>query len=303
MAMSDTLNAGSSNPTWRDYLTLTKPRVVAVLVLTSMVGMLLARPVLPSVELFILANLGIGLAASAAAAVNHVVDRRIDALMSRTKHRPVSEGKVSPINALLFAFALGVTGLGILVIVANPLTALLTFASIIGYAVIYTLYLKRATPQNIVIGGLAGAAPPLLGWVAVTNTIDPYALLLVAIIFAWTPPHFWALCIAKKDDYATADVPMLPVTHGDDYTRLQMLLYTILMVLVTMLPYLSGMSGVLYLLGVTIINARFLMLLKKHSDTKDPHDAMALFWYSIRYIMWLFLFLLVDHFVPLVYLP
>ncbi len=303
MAMSDTLNAGSSNPTWRDYLTLTKPRVVAVLVLTSMVGMLLARPVLPSVELFILANLGIGLAASAAAAVNHVVDRRIDAMMSRTKHRPVSEGKVSPINALLFAFALGVTGLGILVIVANPLTALLTFASIIGYAVIYTLYLKRATPQNIVIGGLAGAAPPLLGWVAVTNTIDPYALLLVAIIFAWTPPHFWALCIAKKEDYATADVPMLPVTHGDEYTRLQMLLYTILMVLVTMLPYLSGMSGVLYLLGVTIINARFLMLLKKHSDTKDPQDAMALFWYSIRYIMWLFLFLLVDHFVPLVYLP
>lgn len=303
MAISDTLNAGSSNPTWRDYLTLTKPRVVAVLVLTSMVGMLLARPVLPSVELFILANLGIGLAASAAAAVNHVVDRRIDAMMTRTKHRPVSEGKVSPINALLFAFALGVTGLGILVIVANPLTALLTFASIIGYAVIYTLYLKRATPQNIVIGGLAGAAPPLLGWVAVTNTIDPYALLLVAIIFAWTPPHFWALCIAKKEDYATADVPMLPVTHGDEYTRLQMLLYTILMVLVTMLPYLSGMSGVLYLLGVTIINARFLILLKKHSDTKDPQDAMALFWYSIRYIMWLFLFLLVDHFVPLVYLP
>ena len=291
MAISDTLNAGSSNPTWRDYLTLTKPRVVAVLVLTSMVGMLLARPVLPSVELFILANLGIGLAASAAAAVNHVVDRRIDAMMTRTKHRPVSEGKVSPINALLFAFALGVTGLGILVIVANPLTALLTFASIIGYAVIYTLYLKRATPQNIVIGGLAGAAPPLLGWVAVTNTIDPYALLLVAIIFAWTPPHFWALCIAKKEDYATADVPMLPVTHGDEYTRLQMLLYTILMVLVTMLPYLSGMSGVLYLLGVTIINARFLILLKKHSDTKDPQDAMALFWYSIRYIMWLFLFL------------
>ena len=202
----------------------------------------------------------------------------------------------------MFAFVLGTSGLSMLIIVANLLTALLTFASIIGYAVIYTLYLKRATPQNIVIGGLAGAAPPLLGWVAVTNTIDPHALLLVAIIFAWTPPHFWALCIAKKEDYATADVPMLPVTHGDEYTRLQMLLYTILMVLVTMLPYLSGMSGVLYLLGVTIINARFLILLKKHSDTKDPQDAMALFWYSIRYIMWLFLFLLVDHFVPLVYL-
>lgn len=299
MAMSDTLNARPTDPTWRDYLTLTKPRVVAVLVLTSMVGMLLARPVLPSVELFVLANLGIGLAASAAAAVNHVVDRRIDAMMSRTKHRPVSEGKVSPFNALLFAFILGVTGLGILTVVANPLTALLTFASIIGYAVIYTLYLKRATPQNIVIGGIAGAAPPLLGWVAVTGTIDPHALLLVAIIFVWTPPHFWALCIAKKEEYAQADVPMLPVTHGEEYTRLQMLLYTILMVIVTVLPYLSGMSGLLYLLGVTVINTRFLMLLKKHWDTKESKDAMTLFWYSIRYIMWLFLFLLVDHFVLL----
>jgi protoheme IX farnesyltransferase len=283
MAMSDTLNARPTDPTWRDYLTLTKPRVVAVLVLTSMVGMLLARPVLPSVELF----------------VNHVVDRRIDAMMSRTKHRPVSEGKVSPFNALLFAFILGVTGLGILTVVANPLTALLTFASIIGYAVIYTLYLKRATPQNIVIGGIAGAAPPLLGWVAVTGTIDPHALLLVAIIFVWTPPHFWALCIAKKEEYAQADVPMLPVTHGEEYTRLQMLLYTILMVIVTVLPYLSGMSGLLYLIGVTVINTRFLMLLKKHWDTKESKDAMTLFWYSIRYIMWLFLFLLVDHFVLL----
>jgi len=299
MAMSDTLNARPTNPTWRDYLTLTKPRVVAVLVLTSMVGMLLARPVLPSVELFVLANLGIGLAASAAAAVNHVVDRRIDAKMSRTKHRPVSEGKVSPFNALSFAFILGASGLSILAIVANPLTAWLTFASIIGYAVVYTLYLKRATPQNIVIGGIAGAAPPLLGWVAVTGSVDAHALLLVAIIFAWTPPHFWALCIAKKDEYAKAEIPMLPVTHGEEYTRLQMLLYTILMVLVTVLPYLSGMSGVLYLIGITAINARFLMLLKKHADSKDSKDAMALFWYSIRYIMWLFLILLVDHFVVL----
>lgn len=299
MAMLDTLNAGSTNPTWKDYLTLTKPRVVAVLVLTSMVGMLLARPVLPPIELFILANLGIGLAASAAAAVNHVVDRRLDATMSRTKHRPVSEGRVSPTNALIFAFALGLTGLTILVMVANVLTAVLTFASIIGYAVVYTLYLKRATPQNIVIGGIAGAAPPLLGWVAVTGSVDPNALLLVAIIFAWTPPHFWALCIAKKEDYANADIPMLPVTHGEDYTRLQMLLYTILMVIVTVLPYLSGMSGVVYLIGIAIINARFLTLLKRYTDSKDAQDAMILFWYSIRYIMWLFLFLLVDHFVLL----
>jgi len=184
-----------------------------------------------------------------------------------------------------------------LVIVANLLTAVLTFTSIIAYAVVYTLYLKRATPQNIVIGGIAGASPPLLGWVAVTNTIDPYALLLVAIIFAWTPPHFWALCIAKKEDYANADIPMLPVTHGDEYTRLQMLLYTILMILVTLLPYLSGMSGVFYLAGITVINVRFLMLLQKYSDSKEPQDALYLFWYSIRYIMWLFLFLLVDHFV------
>lgn len=197
MAMLDTLNAGPTNPTWKDYLTLTKPRVVAVLVLTSMVGMLLARPVLPPLELFILANLGIGLAASAAAAVNHVVDRRLDAMMSRTKHRPVSEGKVSPTNALVFAFALGLTGLAILVMVANVLTAVLTFASIIGYAVVYTLYLKRATPQNIVIGGIAGAAPPLLGWVAVTGSVDPNALLLVAIILLGHH-HTSGLCVSRK---------------------------------------------------------------------------------------------------------
>jgi len=211
----------------------------------------------------------------------------------------VSDGKVPPVYALGFAVLLGTSGLSILAIFANPLTAWLTFASIIGYAVIYTLYLKRATPQNIVIGGVAGAAPPLLGWVAVTGHVDANALLLVAIIFAWTPPHFWALCIAKKEEYAEAGVPMLPVTHGEEYTRLQMLLYTILMVLVTVLPYLSGMSGVIYLMGVTLINVRFLMMLKRHADTHDNQDAMALFWYSIRYIMWLFLFLLVDHFVLL----
>ena len=299
MALSNTVNLRSSASSWRDYLILTKPRVVAVMVLTSAVGMLLARPVLPSLELFVLANLGIALAASAAATINHVVDRRIDAIMNRTKRRPVPDGKLSPAYALVFAFLLGTSGLSILGLVANPLTAWLTFASIIGYAVVYTIYLKRATPQNIVIGGIAGAAPPLLGWVAVTGSVDAHALLLVAIIFAWTPPHFWALCIAKKGEYAKAQIPMLPVTHGDEYTRLQMLLYTILMVVVTVLPYLSGMSGILYLVGVTLINIRFLFLLKKHSDTKHSDDAMALFWYSIHYIMWLFVFLLVDHFVAL----
>lgn len=295
MAISNTLSA-RLNPTWRDYLTLTKPRVVAVMVLTSMVGMLLARPVLPALDLFVLANLGIGLAASAAAAINHVVDRRIDAIMSRTKHRPVSDGTVAPWQALMFAGLLGAAGLTLLAVVANPLTALLTFASIIGYAVIYTLYLKRATPQNIVIGGIAGASPPLLGWVAVTGSIDANALLLVAIIFAWTPPHFWALCLAKKEEYAKAGVPMLPVTHGEAYTRLHMLLYTILMVVVTVLPYLNGMSGIVYLVGVSVINLKFLMALRQTLTTKAASDAMGLFWYSIRYIMWLFLILLVDHF-------
>lgn len=284
---------------WREYLELTKPRVVAVMVLTSIVGMLLASPSLPSIQLFVLANLGIALAAGAAATVNHVVDRRIDTFMNRTKHRPVADGKVKPWLALTFAAVLATLGLAILVIFANPLTAILTFASVIGYALIYTLYLKRATPQNIVIGGIAGASPPLLGWVAVTGSIDPNALLLVAIIFAWTPPHFWALCLAKQAEYAEAGIPMLPVTHGRPYTKLHMVLYSLLMVVVTLLPVLSGMCGWIYLVWVAVLNCRFLWLMRIVWHSEEDADAMRLFFYSIRYIMWLFLALLVDHFLIL----
>ena len=296
MALSNTLNARPNAPSWRDYLTLTKPRVVAVMVLTSMVGMLLARPVLPSIELFVLANLGIALAASAAAAINHVVDRRIDAVMNRTKHRPVSDGKVSPAYALMFAFLLGASGLSMLAIVANLLTAWLTFASIIGYAVIYTLYLKRATPQNIVIGGVAGAAPPLLGWTAVTDSVGGQGLLLMLIIFAWTPPHFWALCIARKDDYARAGIPMLPNTHGLAYTRLQIFLYTLIMIVVTLLPFVTGGSGLIYLIGVTVLNVRFLYWAARLMFVRDMADSMRMFKYSIYYIMALFVVLPVDHY-------
>ena len=300
MAVSDALSQPEPQTgNWRDYLELTKPRVVAVMVLTSIVGMLLASPQLPSLTLFIMANLGIALAAGAAATVNHVVDRRIDAFMNRTKRRPVADGKVKPWLALSFAACLASLGLLILVVYANPLTAVLTFASVIGYALIYTLYLKRATPQNIVIGGIAGASPPLLGWVAVTGSVDPNALLLVAIIFAWTPPHFWALCLAKQAEYAEAGIPMLPVTHGRQYTKLHMVLYTLLMVVVTLLPVLTGMCGWIYVLWVSVLNCRFLWLMRTVWYSEDDADAMRLFFYSIRYIMWLFLALLVDNFVIL----
>lgn len=296
MALSNTLNARSNAPSWRDYLTLTKPRVVAVMVLTSMVGMLLARPVLPSVELFILANLGIALAASAAAAINHVVDRRIDAVMNRTKHRPVSDGKVSPAYALMFAFLLGASGLSILAIIANPLTAWLTFASIIGYAVIYTLYLKRATPQNIVIGGLAGAAPPLLGWTAVTGYFDGRALLLVLIIFAWTPPHFWALAIYRLEEYKKAAIPMLPVTHGVQFTKLHVVLYTVLLLIASALPVVVGMSGMIYALTAALLGARFLWWAIRLYRATEGRVAMQTFRFSIVYLMLLFVGLLFDHY-------
>ena len=230
-----------------DYFELTKPRVVALIVFTAMVGMLLATPALPPWSAFAYGTLGIWLAASSAAAINHVLDRRIDAEMARTRRRPIPTGHVSEAGALLFAFALGLASMLILALLVNPLTALLTFASLIGYSVIYTLWLKRATPQNIVIGGAAGAAPPVLGWTAITNSVDPNALLLFLIIFTWTPPHFWALAIARRDDYAKVGLPMLPVTHGIEFTRLHILLYTILLVIVTILPYLTGMSGLIYL--------------------------------------------------------
>ena len=245
-------------------------------------------------------TLGIGMAAASAAAINHVVDQHADARMTRTRHRPVASGHLTARNVLVFALALGGLAMWILVQFVNPLTAVLTFASLIGYAVVYTLFLKRATPQNIVIGGAAGAAPPVLGWTAVTGTVDPNALLLFLIIFVWTPPHFWALAIHRREEYAKVDIPMLPVTHGVNFTRLQVLLYTILLVVVTVMPFATGMSGLLYLAGALGLGAVFLYHAWALMRDVSGKQAMKTFGYSIVYLMALFAFLLVDHYVPYV---
>ncbi|MGI9283430.1 MAG: heme o synthase [Endozoicomonas sp.] len=281
---------------WRDYLELTKPRVVALMILTVVIGMCLSTPGMVPLDILIFGNLGIAFSAASAAVINHVVDRQIDTVMARTHKRPVATGRVEPLQALLFAFILGMLGMGILVFLVNPLTAWLTLASLIGYAVIYTLILKRATPQNIVIGGIAGASPPLLGWTAVTGHFEGHALLLVLIIFAWTPPHFWALAIHRKDEYAKADIPMLPVTHGEAYTKLHILLYTLIMIVVSVLPFLTGMSGILYLAGALILGGRFLYWAIALLRESRPHAAIKTFRYSITYLMLLFVVLLVDHY-------
>ena len=281
------------------YWELTKPRVVALIVFTALVGMFLAVPGLPPLREAVFGLLGIWLAAASAAAINHLIDQRIDKVMARTANRPLATGALQPVQVLVFAVLLGVASMAILVLLVNPRTAGLTFASLIGYAVVYTGYLKRATPQNIVIGGIAGAAPPLLGWAAVTGMQNPWdwahALLLVLIIFVWTPPHFWALAIFRREDYARALIPMLPVTHGVTYTRWQILLYTVLLVVVTVLPWAVGMSGVFYLGGALVLGAVFLWYAWKLLDPPDEFFAMRVFNYSIVYLMALFAFLLVDH--------
>jgi protoheme IX farnesyltransferase len=281
---------------FRDYLELCKPRVVALMLLTVLVGMFLATPgAVPLFTVFV-TLLGIGFCAGSAAAINHLVDKRIDGLMARTKKRPVARGQISISQALWFALILGVVGLGVLTVWVNTLTACLTFLTLIGYAGVYTGYLKRATAQNIVIGGLAGAAPPLLGWTAVTNHLDPQALLLVLIIFIWTPPHFWALSIYRFEDYRNAEIPMLPVIYGIRYTKLNVLLYTILLCVVSVFPYLVGMSGLLYLIGALLLGGRFLywaIVLYRHEDARN---AMLTFRFSIVYLMLLFICLLVDHY-------
>ena len=282
---------------WRDYLELCKPRVVALMLLTVVVGMFLATPGLVPLTTLIASVIGIGFAAGSAAAVNHLVDKHIDSIMSRTSKRPVARGRVSVKEAICFAAILGVTGLTILAFFVNILTSVLTFITLIGYAGIYTGYLKRATPQNIVIGGLAGAAPPLLGWTAITNQLDPQALLLVLIIFTWTPPHFWALAIYRYEEYKSAAIPMLPVTHGIAFTKLNVLLYTILLLVVSVLPFAVGMSGWLYLLGALILGARFLYWSIVLYGTDKPVVAMQTFRFSIIYLMVLFVFLLADHWV------
>lgn len=281
---------------WRDYYELTKPKVVMLIVFTAIVGMVLAVPGWPGIVPLVVGSLGIGLAASSAAVINHVLDARIDILMSRTHNRPLPQGKLLETNALYFAFGLCVAGMLLLWFIINPLTAVLTFFSLVGYAIIYTVWLKRATPQNIVIGGAAGAAPPVLGWTAVTGEIHSDALLLFLIIFTWTPPHFWALAIAKRDDYERVGIPMLPVTHGNKFTRQYIFLYTVLMVLVTIIPYLSGMSGLIYLLAALVLGGMFLYYaarLKKDDGVELP---MQLFRFSINYLMILFAALLVDHY-------
>ncbi len=282
---------------FHQYLVLCKPRVVVLIVFTAVVGMFLAVPGWPPLSALLAGTLGIGLAASSAAAINHLLDRRIDAKMKRTKHRPLASGQLTERNVLIFALSLGALAMVILMIWVNTLTAFLTFLSLIGYAVVYTVWLKRATPQNIVIGGAAGAAPPVLGWAAVTGTLEPQAMLLFLIIFIWTPPHFWALAIYRKEEYALVDIPMLPVTHGAAFTRLQILLYTILLVIVTTLPYLTGMSGLVYLAGVSVLNAGFMWYALRMMTSKDVLLPMHTFAFSITYLMVLFIFLLADHYV------
>ncbi|QFU01783.1 Protoheme IX farnesyltransferase [Halomonas sp. THAF5a] len=280
---------------WRDLYTLCKPRVVAVMLVCTLVGMLLAAP-MPGAETVLFGLAGIGLAAGGAAAYNHVVDRRLDAMMLRTAGRPLATQRLPTALALGWATLLSVSGIGLLAWQVNPLTAWLTLGSLIGYALIYTAFLKHATPQNIVIGGVAGAAPPLLGWTAVTGQLGPEPLLLMLIVFAWTPPHFWALAIHKRDEYARAGVPMLPVTHGEAFTRLQVWLYGWLTVAVTLLPFAIGMSGALYLVGVTALNARFMIWNWRVWRGRDPQAPLAAFWFSIRYILGVFGVLLLDHY-------
>lgn len=280
-----------------DYVELCKPRVVGLMILTAMVGMCLAPtaafPIIP----FIFGNLGIALVACAAASLNHLADQHIDKLMRRTQRRPIVQGKISPKNSIVFASVLGMTGLIILITLINPLTAVLTFLSLIGYSVCYTLYLKHVTPQNIVIAGIAGASPPLLGWTAVTGSISPEALLLVLIIYTWTPPHFWALSIYRLEDYAKANIPMLPHTHSVAYTKLNILLYTILLICVSSLPFIINMSGIIYFIGVSIINLGFLFQALRLFVSKDKQPAIKTFRYSIFYLAILFLLLLMDHFL------
>ena len=284
---------------WRDLLTLCKPRVVVVMLVCSLVGMALATPTLPELSTVVFGLTGIGLAAGGAAAFNHVVDRRLDVLMLRTSRRPVASERMPVVLALTWATLLSIAGIGLLLWQVNALTAWLTLGSLLGYALIYTAFLKHATPQNIVIGGVAGAAPPMLGWTAVTGQLGPEPLLLVLIVFAWTPPHFWALAIHKRDEYARAEVPMLPVTHGEAFTRLQVWLYGWLTVAVTLLPFVIGMSGTVYLVGVAALNVRFMFWNWKVWRGVDPKAPLAAFWFSIRYILGVFGVLLLDHYARL----
>ncbi|MBT7236432.1 MAG: protoheme IX farnesyltransferase [Gammaproteobacteria bacterium] len=280
----------------REFIVLTKPRVNLLIMFTAIVGMLLAHQSTLDYELILFASIGIGLAASAAAIINHVVDQRIDSIMDRTKSRPLVNGSIKPLHAIYFALFLSITSITMLYLLVNALTALLTFLSIIIYSVIYSVYLKNLTSQNIVIGGIAGAMPPLLGWTSITNQIEPFPLVLFLIIFLWTPPHFWALAVYKYEDYKKADIPMLPVTHGRDFARLHIFLYSILLFCITLFPYILGLSGFIYLTGVVLIGLKFTIDAYSLMVSKSAAEAIALFKYSITYLAVLFALLLLDHY-------
>ena len=280
----------------RDYLELCKPNVVALMIMTSLIGMLLAVPGMVPWQILIFGNLGIALCAASAATVNHIVDRRIDLKMARTINRPVAQGRIGNMQAVIFAFILGIAGMAVLKMFTNDLTMWLTFAALIGYAFIYTSFLKRATPQNIVIGGLAGAVPPLLGWTAVTGSVHHNALLLVLVIFAWTPPHFWALAIHRREDYAKAEIPMMPVTHGNKLTALHAVLYTLMLIAITLLPFATRMFNWLYLAGALVLGTGFLYWSVQLYREK-PNAGMETFKYSIIYLMALFVIMLLDHYL------
>ncbi len=299
MTMTDTslIAKTQERPGWRDFLELCKPRVVLLMLLCALVGMLLASPGLVPLSLMLVTITGIALMAGSAATINHIADATIDARMARTQNRPIATGRVNALQGISFAALIGVLGFVLLFVWVNPLTAWLNLASWAGYGLVYTLFLKRATPQNIVIGGLFGAAPPLFGWTAVTNSIDPGGLLLVLIIFAWTPPHFWALALERKEEYREVNIPMLPVTHGDAYTRWHILFYTLILVAISLLPFAIGMSGLIYLAGATGLGAGFIYWALVLLRNKNPAAPMETFKYSIIYLMALFLLLLADHYL------
>tara|TARA_R110002073_G_scaffold336589_1_gene536549 strand:- start:66503 stop:67402 length:900 start_codon:yes stop_codon:yes gene_type:complete len=290
----------SDSASWRDYYTLTKPGVVALLMVTAVAGMFLATEPAGMVPFSILipATIGLSLAMMASAAINQIMDQKIDAVMARTAKRPIVTGKINTRAAVTFAVMLAAMSMALLYFLVNPLTAWLTLFGFVGYAFIYTLYLKRATPQNIVIGGLAGAIPPLLGWTSVSGDIHPYALLLVLLIFVWTPPHFWALAIHRADEYAKAEIPMLPVTHGIPFTRDTVLYYTVLLFISSLLPYLTGMSGLIYLVTAVVLGLIFLVHAVRLRFTDDPKLPMKTFGYSITYLFVIFAALLIDHYLP-----
>ncbi len=287
----------AAQTSWKTYLKLCKINVVVEMLFTALVGMLLAVSALPPLDKLSYGLIGIALSAASAAAINHLIDRRIDTVLN--PHRPLPKNHLLPIQVLGFAAVLGVASMLILVVKVNTLTAALTFMSLFGYAFVYTLWLKRATPQNIVIGGIFGATPPLLGWAAITGEIHPHALLLAAIIFIWTPPHFWPLAIARQEKYASVDIPMLPVTHGIEYTHLQILLYTVLLVVLTLFQCAIGMTGLIYLVVAQLLNLGFLFFVFLMWKRKDVKTAMQTFWYSIVYITLLFAALLIDHYIKI----